>query len=69
MNYFSYVIIILIIQSLILYDCWNEIYLPKDMLFYNLISFVCGVTSTYLIFECIKIRTIEQILKAFEDVF
>ena len=54
MNYFSYVIIIVIFQSLILYECWNEIYLHL---------------FTYLIFEYIKIRTIEQILKALEDVF
>ena len=69
MNYFSHILIITIIQSLIIYECWNEIYLPKEIWFYNLISFVCGVTITYLIFQYIKIRTIEQILQAFEDVF
>ena len=69
MNYFSHILIIIIIQSLIIYECWNGIYLPKEILFYNLISFVCGASITYLIFEYIKIRTIEQILQAFEDVF
>ena len=66
MNYFSHIIITAIIQILIFYECYC---ISIENFFYNLLSFICGLSMTHLIFEYINIRKIEKLLQKFDDVF
>ena len=53
MNYFSYITLTIIIQSLIFYD--NYCCFSLEHVLYNVLSFASGVFLTYLIYEFMHI--------------
>ena len=66
MNYFSYITLTIIIQSLIFYD--NYCCFSLEHVLYNVLSFASGVFLTYLIYAYNDVRKIEQLMQKFEDV-
>ena len=56
---------IIIIPILIFYESYC---ISIENFFYNLLSFICGLPMTHLIFEYINYLTIEKLLQKFEDV-
>ena len=55
----------IIIQMLIFYENYC---VSIEHFYYNVLSFICGVSLTHLIFEYINVRKIEQLMLKFEDV-
>ena len=67
---FSFLFVDFVIQFLILYEDWSgALETTAKTIFYVILSFVCGTFTGYLFLEYIRLRTIENLLKAFEDVF